>query len=106
MHDILDKNNPLLCYILSVNNSSTDNKDDDIPQHDHMNHGKAKEELEEFEHFKHKQYQPKIRELTARCLTGQSCQIMVGPVDEKGKNLPSENNLFDCIDIQGCIDVV
>jgi hypothetical protein len=31
MQDILDKNNPVLCYTLSDNSSSTDNKDDDIP---------------------------------------------------------------------------
>ncbi len=71
-----------------------------------MNHGKAKEELEEFEHFKHKNYQPKVREMTARCLTGESCQIMIGPVEEKGKNIPSGHNLFDYIDIQCCIDAV
>ncbi len=88
MQDILHKNNPLLCYTLSDNSSSEDasnDKDDDIPWHDNMNHGKAKEELEEFEHFKHKKYQPKVREVTARCLTGESCQIMVGTVDQKGK---------------------
>ena len=54
MQDILDKNNPLLCYTLSDNSSSEgsgDDEDDDIPW-DNMNHGKAKEELEEFEHFK------------------------------------------------------
>ncbi len=55
MQNILDKNNPLLCYTLSDNSSSegsSDDKDYDIPRRDNMNHGKAKEELEEFEHFK------------------------------------------------------
>ena len=32
--------------------------------------------------------------------------MMVGPVHEKGKNLPSGHNLFDYIDIQGQIDLV
>jgi hypothetical protein len=95
MQDILDKNNPLLCYILSNNSSSTDNKDDDIPQCDNMSHGKTKVELEEFEHFRCKKFQPKVREMTARFLTGESCQIKVGPVEEKGKNLLSGHNLFD-----------
>jgi hypothetical protein len=45
MQDNLDKNNPLFCYILSDNSSSE-------AWRDNMNHGKAKEELEEFEHFK------------------------------------------------------
>ncbi len=99
MQDSLDKNNPLLCYTLSDNSSSE-------AWHDNMNHGKAKKELEEFEHFKHKKYQPKIREVTARCLTGESCQIMVGPVNQKGKSIPSGHNLFDYIDVQGCIDFV
>ncbi len=31
IQDILEKNNPLICYILSDNSSSTGNKDDDIP---------------------------------------------------------------------------
>jgi hypothetical protein len=31
MQGILDKNNPLLCYVLSDNSCSTGNKDDDIP---------------------------------------------------------------------------
>ncbi len=106
MQDILDKNIPLLCYVLSNNSSTTDNEDVDIPRHDNMNHGKAKEEMEEFEYFKHKKYQSKVRDMTARCLTGESCQIMVGPVEEDGKNLPSGHNLLDCIDIQGCIDGV
>jgi hypothetical protein len=55
MQDILDKNNPLLCYTLSDNSSSEGSRDDedyDIPWRDNMNHGKAKEELEEFEHLK------------------------------------------------------
>ncbi len=77
-----------------------------IPQHDNMNHGKAMEELDEFERFKQKRYQPKVRETTARCLTGELCEIMVGPDEEKGKNLPSGHNLFEYIDIQGHIDVV
>jgi hypothetical protein len=61
--DNLDKNNPLLCITLSDNSSSE-------AQLDYVNHGKAKEELEEFESFKRKKYQPKVREVTARCLTG------------------------------------
>ncbi len=106
MQDILDKTNPVFCYTLSDNSSSTDDEDDDIPRRDYMNHGKATEELYEFERFKHKKYQPKVRETTARCLTGESCEIMVRPVKEKGKNLPSGHNLFEYIDIQGPIDVV
>jgi hypothetical protein len=88
----LDKNNPLLCYTSSDNSSSE-------ARHDNMNHSKAKEELEEFERFKRKKYQPKVREVTARCLAGESCQIMVGPVDQKEKNIPSGHNLFDYIDV-------
>jgi hypothetical protein len=99
MQDNLDKNNPLLCYTLSDDNSSE-------AWRDNMNHGKTKKELEEFERFKHKRYQPKVREVTARCLTGESRQIMVGPVDQKGKNIPSGHNLFDYIDVRGCIDFV
>ena len=103
MQDILDKNNPLLCYTLSDNSSSegsNNDEDDDIPW-DNMNHSKSKEELEDFERFKRKKYQPNVRGVTARCLTGELCQIMVGPVEEKGNNLPSGHNLFDYIDIQG-----
>ncbi len=48
------------------------------------------EELDEFEHFKLKKYQPKIREMTARCLTGELCEIRVGPVEEKGKIFPQD----------------
>jgi hypothetical protein len=101
MQNILDKNNPLLCYTLSDNSSSegsNNDEDDDIPR-DNMNHGKSKKELEEFERFKRKKYQPNVREVTARCLTGKLCQIMVSPVDQNGKNLPSERYLFDYIDV-------
>ncbi len=87
MQDILDKNNPLLCFTLSDNSSSEgsgNDEDDDIPQ-DNMNHGKAKEELEKFKHFKCKKYHPNVKEVIARCLTGESCQIMVGPVGQKRK---------------------
>ncbi len=54
MQDILDKKNPLLCYTLSDNSrseGSSNDEDYDIPWHDNMNHGKAKEELEDFERF-------------------------------------------------------
>jgi hypothetical protein len=97
MQDILDKNNPLLCNTLSDSSSSegsSNDEDDDIPWHDNMNHSKAKKELEEFEHFKRKKYLPKVREVTARCLTGELCQIMVGPVNQKGKNLSSGHILL------------
>ncbi len=99
MQDNLDKNNPLFCYTLSDDSSSE-------AWRDNMNHGKSKEELEEFERFKRKKYQPKAREVAAWCLTGESCQIMVGPVNQKGKNIPSGHNLFDYIDVRGCIDFV
>jgi hypothetical protein len=87
MQDILNKNNPLLCNTLSDNSSSegSGDEEDDDNHRDNMNHGKAKEELEEFERFKRKKYQPNVREVTARCLTGESCQIMVGPVGQKRK---------------------
>ncbi len=52
-----------------------------------MNHGKAKEELDEFERWKRKKYQPKVLEMTARCLTGELSEVMVGPVEEEKKSL-------------------
>jgi hypothetical protein len=109
IQDFLDKNNPILCFALSYNNSSSnsDDEDDDIPQRDNTNYGtKAQEELEEFEHFKWKTCLPTLKETSARCLTGESGQIMVGPVEEKGENLPSGHNLFDYIDIRGRNDFV
>ncbi len=106
IQDFLDKNNPIICFALSDNSSSSDDEDDDIPRRDNTNYGKAKEELEEFEHFKWNKYLPTLKETSARCLTGESGQIMVGPVEEKGKNLPSGHNLFDYIDIQSRIDLV
>ncbi len=55
---------------------------------------------------KRKRYQPTVRKTTARFLTEKSCEIMVGPVEEKGKNLLSGHNRFEYIDIRGRIDVV
>ena len=106
MQDILDKSNPVLCFELSDNSSSSDDDDDDIPMRDNQNYGKAKQELEEFERFKRKKYLPTLKEASARCLTGESGKIMVGTVQNKGKNLPSGHNLFDYIDIRGRIDIV
>ena len=85
---------------------SSDDDDDDIPMRDNQNYGKAKQELEEFERFKRKKYLPTLKEASARCLTGESGEIMVGTVQNKGKNLPSGHNLFDYIDIRGRIDIV
>jgi hypothetical protein len=102
----LTKTTPCLFFELSDNSSSSDDEDDDIPRRDNTNYGKAKEELEEFERFKRKKYLPTLKETSARCLTGESGEIMVGPVQEKGKNLPSGHNLFDYIDIRGRIDLV
>ena len=48
-----------------------------------MNHGKAKEELDEFEHWKRKAYQPKVREMTVGHLTGESSEVMVCPLRKK-----------------------
>ena len=106
MQDILDKSNPVLCFELSDNSSSSDDDDDDIPMRDNQNYAKAKQELEEFERFKRKKYLPTLKEASARCLTGESGEIMVGTVQNKGKNLPSGHNLFDYIDIRGRIDIV
>jgi hypothetical protein len=70
IQDILDKNNPILCFELSDNSSSDDDDDDDdVPRRDNTNYGKAKEELEEFERFKRKKYLPTLKETSARCLT-------------------------------------
>ncbi len=108
MQNILDKNNPLLCYTLSDNSSSegsSNDEDYDIPWCDNLNHHKAKE-WRSSSISRCKKFQPKVREVTARCLTGELCQIMVGPVNQKGNNLPSGHNLFDYIDVRGHIDFV
>jgi hypothetical protein len=43
-----------------------------------------------FNIFKCKKYQPKGRETTAKCLSGELCEIMVSPVEEKGKKIPQD----------------
>jgi hypothetical protein len=88
MQDILDKNNPLLCCTLSDNSSSkgsSNDKDYDIPRRDNRIMVKQRKNWRSLSISRCKKYQPKVREVTARCLTEESCQIMVGPVNQKGK---------------------
>ena len=49
---------------------------------------------------------PKLKETIARCLARELCQIMVGPVEQKGEKIPSSHTFFDYIDIPDHIDLV
>jgi hypothetical protein len=72
-------------------------------------HQSAEEELKQFELFKLFKYIPQLkydRMLFGKSDNGSEFEIGVGPVVQRGQNLPSGKNLADYIDKKGRINLL
>jgi hypothetical protein len=112
MQDLLDRKHPPTCA-----NVDDDDSDDDDDGYEHRtsnsNFNMATEEFNRLESYKRNKYRPKnwktapFTVLSAFDLNSDKIQeIIVAPVEEKGKDLPSRKNLGDYVDSKGRMDVL
>ena len=108
MQDHLDKKYPPVeSSDSSASEDSEDSEsDEEVPDRVNTNHARAEEELSELQRWSKKKYLPKVAKSTARVLVGNEAEISIGPVEGRGKDLPSGNNLFDYVDKKGRFDTL
>jgi hypothetical protein len=107
-----DRKNPPTCA--NDDNDDDDNDDDGyVPRNSNSNFNKATEEFDQLESYKRYKYRPKKLKMTASTVlsvfditSGKIEEIIVAPVEENGKDLPSGKNLGDYIDSKGRMDVI
>ena len=115
MQDYLDAKHPTLC----VDSDDDDENSNDSSSNDgyhvektNSNYNRAEEEFNTFESFKHNKYRPKWARVNSEILSsigqhnGNMQEIIVGPVEENRKDLPSGKNLGDYINEKGRMDVL
>ena len=107
MQDILDRNSPIVWLAVEDDSSSKEDEDQTAnPKRINSNYGKALEELEDFEVCKKKRYRPILDASKSSVLSGETHEIMVGPVTKKGKDLETTRNLADYICQRGQMKLV
>ena len=108
MQTILDRKSPANRVVDAMDDSDEpDSEDDELPEQINTNHDRAVLELEHFESYKMMKYHPEVANSNARVLKGDQRDIIVGPVLECGRDLPSGKNLADYVDCDcGRIDLV
>jgi hypothetical protein len=112
MQDLLDRKNPPTCANGDDNESE---EEDDGYEHrnTNSNFNVATEEFNRLESYKRNKFRPKKWKtaastvLSAFDMKSEKIQeIIVAPVKEKGKDLPSGKNLGDYVDSKGRMDVL
>ncbi len=105
MQNLLDRKHPPIC----ANDDDDDDEDEDddgyVPRNSNSNFNKATEEFDELESYKRNKYHPpKWKKTTCTVLSvvditsGKTEEIIVAPVEENGKDLPSGKNLGNYVD--------
>ena len=84
-----------------------------MPRNSNSNFNKATEEFNELESYKRNKYRPPKWKKTACTVlsvvditSGKTEEIVVAPVEENGKDLPSGKNLGNYVDSKGRMDVL
>jgi len=115
LQDILDRKSPVTPAVPSQSEyEESDDSDEDEYQHPtqtNTNFQKAVDEFNVFESYKMKRYRPVLDLAKSKVLSGEDkygkvYEIVVGPVETRGKDLPSGKNLADYIDKRGRIDLL
>lgn len=109
MQTILDRRAPTTIVVDSGTDDSDgyDSEEDELPEHVNANYETAVQEFDTFQTFKLQRYHPEVIPKKARVLEGEKKTIIVGPVLEFGKALPSGRNLADYVcDDSGRIDLL
>ncbi len=114
MQDLLDRKLPPTCA--NADNNDDDSEDDDDGYENrttNSNFNMATEEFNRLESYKRNKYRPKkwkTAPFTVLSAFDVNCdkiqEIIVAPVEEKGKDLPSRKNLGDYVDSKGRMDVL
>jgi hypothetical protein len=110
IQDILDATHPTPTVL---DDSSVDSLDGDLPIAENENYKKAESELNAYEQYKRGKYRPTITTKGGHYLSGfepveedKTIRLWHGPVDERGRDLPSGKNLADYIDKHGRMDLL
>jgi hypothetical protein len=112
MQDYLDAKHPTLCVDSDDGMSNeSDSNDGYVVEKTNSNYNRAEEEFNTFESFKRNKYRPKWARVDSEILSGTEQngtvqEIIVGPAEENGKDLPSEKNLGDYVNEKGRMDVL
>jgi hypothetical protein len=108
VQDLLDRKKPPTCVNDDDDDHSESDDDGYIPRTSNSNFNKASEEFDLLESYKRNRYRPKKWKTTASTVlsdfdmnSGKIEEIIVAPVEENGKDLPSGRNLGNYIDTKG-----
>ncbi len=110
MQDYLNAKHPSLCVDSdegNINDSSI--TDGYLAEKTNCNYNRAEEEFNTFESFKHNKYRPKWVKAKSEILSGIAMngdmeEIIVGPVEENGKDLPLGKKLGDYVNEKSRMD--
>ena len=113
MQDILDRKHPIAVEV-DADSEPDSEDDDDVGEQVNSNYNRAGEELQLFESYKKKKYRPKLSKDKSKMLENivvpddendghgvSNFQLLVGPVETRGADLPSKLNLADYINELG-----
>jgi hypothetical protein len=112
MQDYLDAKHPSLCVDIDEGNSyDSSSTDGYLAEKTNCNYNRAEEEFNTVKSFKCNKYRPKwVRAkseiLSGIGLNGDMEEIIVGPVEENGKNLPLGKNLGDYVNEKDRMDML
>jgi hypothetical protein len=115
MQNYLDAKHPSLCLDSDGDNSGDDSSgsldDGFVLEKTTCNYNRAEEEFNNFESFKNNKYRPKWVWDKSEILYGMGQngdleEIIVGPVQDNGKDLPSAKSFETYVNEKGRIDVL
>ncbi len=112
MQDYLDAKHPSLCVDSDDRNSNDSSSTDGyLAEKTNSNYNRAEEKFNTFESFTRNKYRPKWVKAKSEIhsgigLNGDMEEIIVGPVEENGKDLPSSKKLGDYVNENGRMDVL
>ncbi len=112
MQDYLDAKHLSLCVDSDEGNSNDSSSTDGyLAEKTNCNYNRAEEEFNTFEPFKRNKYRPKWVKAKSEILSGIGLngnmeEIIVGPVEENGKDLPLGKKLGDYVNEKGRMDVL
>ena len=102
LQDILDRQSPPDDEVEVVEEDDSE-EEGDLPARENKNYNIAKAEFDSFVRYKRNVFRPTLDRSKSSVLygdneSGKRWEILVGPVVERGANLPSGRNLADYID--------
>ncbi len=108
---MIDRKFPVNMVDCESSEDSDDSEEEYVPALDNSNNKRAEQELNLFESFKRKKFRPKLDLSKSKIISsvddkGKAWDIAVGPVLEKGKDLPSGKNLAKYVGKNGYFALV